>query len=348
MPERRFFFAALAALSLLPAFAAEWNDSKYGIPPLNRDRKEVISFFEKNVYGTRPDMKGFKSVIKVLETVDCKSCIRKKVSINTLTPLGEKTFVATAYFPKKEGKVPVWVMPGFNQPIRSFLKAHEGKMDRWPVDLITVSNHHATVTFENNHVLPDKDDVLSGIERAGDSWGAISTWALAASRVVDWLETVPEADMSKIAVIGLSRLGKTALWAGVLDERFALVCPTCSGLFGARCATVNVGGETIDRITKVFPHWFAPVCRERWKGNDTKLPFDQHWLLAAVSPRLLAVASAKEDMWACPSGEFTSFFLARNAWKDPSRCDYHIREGRHDLTRVNWRRFIEFAKRHGW
>jgi hypothetical protein len=338
----------LAVFFASSALAAEWNDSKYGLPPLNHNREEVLTFFATNVYGVRPDMKSFKSECKVIKTQDLKTCILKKVSINTLTPLGEKTFVATAYFPKKEGKVPVWVMPGFEEPIRTFMKAHEGVMSRWPVDLITLSNSYATVTFKNEDVLVDKADALSGIERASDSWGAISAWALAASRVVDWLETVPEADMSKIAIVGLSRLGKTALWAGAQDTRFSLVCPTCSGLFGVRCTTVNVGGETIERITRVFPHWFAPVCRERWSGMESKLPFDQHWLVAAVSPRLLAIGSAKEDMWACPTGEFTSFFLARNAWKDPTKCHYHIREGKHGLTREDWQNYIDFAKKHGW
>lgn len=330
------------------AVAEEWNDCKYGIAPLNRDRNAVLEFFTTNVYGARPDMTSFKPSYKVVENVDLKTCIRRRIKINTLTPLGETNFIATAYFPKKAGKVPVWVMPGFQTPIRQFLKAHEGAVGRWPVDYITLSNSHATVTFANRDVLNDSADVFKGVNRAPDSWGAISTWALAASRVVDYLETTEEADMSKIAVVGLSRLGKTALWAGALDTRFSLVCLNCSGLFGARCATVNVGGETIDRITKVFPHWFAPVCRERWAGKDRSLPFDQHWLLAAVSPRLLAVGSASEDYWASPSGEFTGFFLACNAWKDKSRCDYHLRKGKHDLKREDWQAYINFAQKHGW
>ena len=342
-------YITLCAFALFsPVCFGEWNDSKYGIPPLNTDRKAVLEFFTTNVYGVRPDMKDFKPSYEVVENLDLKTCIRRRIKINTLTPLGETNFIATAYFPKKAGKVPVWVMPGFQTPIRQFLQAHKGAVERWPVDYITLSNSHATVTFTNREVLNDTADVLKGVNRAPDSWGAISTWALAASRIVDYLETTEEADMSKIAIVGLSRLGKTALWAGALDTRFQLVCPNCSGLFGARCATVNVCGETIDRITRVFPHWFAPVCRERWCGKDRSLPFDQHWLLATISPRLLAVGSATEDWWACPSGEFTSFFLARNAWKDQSRCNYHIRKGGHELTREDWSAYIQFAKKHGW
>lgn len=140
------------------------------------------------------------------------------------------------------------------------------------------------------------------------------TWALAASRVADWLETEPLADTNRLAVIGLSRLGKTALWAGATDTRFSMVCPNCSGLFGARMATRNLGGETIDQITSKFPHWFAPQCREKWCGKDWELPFDQHWLLGAIAPRLLAVGSADLDWWACPSAEFCSWECSRGAF----------------------------------
>ena len=342
--------AVAAVVAMISAGAlADWTDAKCGIVPLNRDREEVIRFFSENVYGVRPEFKDFKPTAKVVETnyyADVNA-YRLTVLINTMTPIGEKSFKATAYFPKKEGKFPVFVMVGFSQPIRSFDKAHQGQMERWPVDLI-LKRGYGTVTFVNDDVLPDRADILNGITRPDNGWGAISTWALAASRVVDWLETEPQVDTDKLAVVGLSRLGKTCLWAGAADTRFAMVCPTCSGLLGARCATVNVHGETIDQITKNFPHWFAPKCRTRWLGKDRDLPFDQHWLLAAVAPRLLAVGSSKEDWWACPSGEFTGFFLARNNWQDPSRCNYHIRPGGHALTPVDWTIYMDFAAKHGW
>jgi len=341
-------FVALATTQLVRA--GEWYDSKCGIPPLNKDRDAVVKFFAENVYGVRPAFPNFKPKYELVKTLDCGNCIRKEVRLNTMTPLGETNFLAVAYFPKKSGKVPVWVMPGFyeeTQDIRNFAAAHKGRVTRWPVDLI-VSNGHATVMFMYRWVLNDEANVLDGVKRPANGWGAIDVWALACSRCADWLETQPEADPTKLAVVGLSRLGKTALWAGATDTRFALVAPTCSGLFGARCTTVTVYGETIDRITKVFPHWFAPQCRTRWCGKDRELPFDQHWLLASVAPRLLAVGSATEDWWASPSGELAAFFQARNAWQDPKRCDYHVRRGGHNLLREDWAKYIEFARKHGW
>ena len=120
-------YIALCAFALFsPVCFGEWNDSKYGIPPLNTDRKAVLEFFTTNVYGVRPDMKDFKPSYEVVENLDLKTCIRRRIKINTLTPLGETNFIATAYFPKKAGKVPVWVTPGFQTPIRQFLPASLG------------------------------------------------------------------------------------------------------------------------------------------------------------------------------------------------------------------------------
>ena len=338
----------LAAASAVAAVAAQGN----GVLPMNNDRDAVIKVFEENVYGVRPKFDGFvpKAEVVQVERIAEAGAIRKTVAINTMTPIGEATFKATAYFPEGKGAVPVFVMPGFHQSIREFDLAWKGKMSRWPVNLV-LSNGFGTVTFDYNDVLKDDAHVLDGIERAPNAWGAISTWALAVSRVADWLETEPLADKSRLAVVGLSRLGKTTLGAGATDTRFAMVCPTCSGLFGARMTTRNLGGETIDQITAKFPHWFTPQCRTKWCGKDWELPFDQHWLLGAVAPRLLAVGSAEDDWWACPSAEFCSWECSRGRFQE-LKCigntTYHVRHGGHGLTPVDWEEYIDFAKKHGW
>ena len=109
--------------------------------------------------------------------------------------------------------------------------------------------------------------------------------------------------------------------------------------------------ETIDQITAKFPHWFAPQCRAKWRGKDWELPFYQHWLLGAVAPRLLAVGSAEDDWWACPSAEFCSWECSRVAFqqlKCQDRTTYHVRHGGHDLTPEDWREYLDFAEKHGW
>ena len=310
-------------------------------PQLNKNRAEVLSFFAKNVYGKMPEA-SFVREAKVIKTekVPEFSATRKIVRINTLTPLGEKAFNAVCYFPDGFEKTPVFIYI-------SFRPSTETANSRWPIAEI-LARGASTVSFCYEDVLKDKADVLSGIERKDDSWGAISAWAFAASRVVDYLETESLADASKIAIVGHSRLGKTALWAGANDKRFAMTVANNSGCFGARLHSRNLYGESIERITNFFPHWFAPNAGKLWSGKDYSLPFDQHWLVAAVSPRLMAIGSALDDWWACPPGEMACWEYSAPAWKDRSCINYHVRPGEHELTSVAWKEYLDFAARNKW
>jgi len=248
---------------------------------------------------------------------------------------------------------------------------------RWPIEMM-LGRGYAMATAYYGDTFPDRPDgrATSALVSLGrpvsgdlpaDEPGAIATWAWQASRILDWLVTLPEIDPTKVAVVGHSRLGKVALWAGATDERFALVVSNESGCGGAALSRRNYG-ESVKRITTAFPHWFCPAFAT-FAGRETELPCDQHTLLAMTAPRPLSVASAIEDRWADPRGEFLAAVAAEPVWRLLGRdglgtealgggdwpkpdtsvgatIGYHVRSGRHDLLPYDWERFADHADRH--
>jgi beta-galactosidase len=240
---------------------------------------------------------------------------------------------------------------------------------KWQVEE-AIAHGYATATIYCGDLCPDRPDGLKeGIngwltktgasDRAPDAWGAIGIWAWGLSRALDYLETDSDIDARRVTVHGHSRLGKAALWAGAQDERFAAVISNESGCGGAALSK-RIHGESVGSINAAFPHWFALNFRQ-YGNREASLPIDQHELLALIAPRPLYVASAEEDDWADPRGEFLAVKAAEPVYRllgvaglgmddVPSvnhpvgaNLRYHVRTGRHNLLGYDWACYFDFA-----
>jgi len=364
-------------------------------------RPHQFKLLEKYVYGRKLPPVPVAVVGEVERAeVDLGSTkgVRLQAQLRLGTAVDAPTTSVLLYLPKTTKKVPVflklnfrgnqaesddpgvWLPTGWVPAETRFegivdnraTDASRGALQRrFPVASM-VGRGYGMATAYCGDFFPDRPDgrpqsVLASLGRPvsgelpKDEPGAIGAWAWGLSRILDWLVTLPEVDARKVIVVGHSRLGKTALWAGACDERFAMVVSNDSGCGGAALSRRNFG-ETLSVITKRFPHWFCPMLAE-YAGREIELPCDQHALLAMAAPRPLYVASAEEDRWADPRGEFLAAVAAGRAWKlygltglgtemmppinTPigETIGYHIRNGSHDLLPSDWTQFADFADR---
>lgn len=325
-----------------------------------RRREELKDILQKEVYGILPpkpthmqvEPKGEEDVRFLAGFATCRElCFHCEIEGK------DATFTATQIMPKGEGKFPVFVCVNFGTDIvHKYLPLEE-----------IIHRGYGIFVIKYQDVAKDSADFRFGMakhlcknRRALSAPGKIAMWAWAAMRVMDYIPSCKNVDSEQVAVIGHSRLGKTALFCGAMDERFRYVISNDSGCTGAALSRQKEG-ESIAQITDRFPYWFCPRYL-RYAGKENELPFDQHFLLSLIAPRHLLVGSAEDDRWAGPENEFLCTVAAneayalygmrglvhQNAYPAPDTdlaegdCLYHYRRGEHYLSRLDWNAYMDF------
>lgn len=362
--------------------AKTWRDKR---------RPELLRAFAANVYGITPDLKTAPKS-EVTATVPNwldGLATRKEVTLHLFPEPGSPRIDLLLFIPNGAVKpVPAFLSLTYGnqgvhadpaiKPSRDTKSKPGEQARRWPLEQI-LRRGYALAVFAGADVEQDKHGSgtsgkpgawRQGIrgyalkkagreDRAEDDWGTLGAWAWGLSRALDYLETTPEINAAKVAVIGHSRTGKTALWAAAQDERFAMAISNDSGAGGAALAR-RIFGEAVTHSPEI---WFCRNYRQ-FARNEAALPVDQHELLGLIAPRPVYVASATEDRWADPKGEFLSALHAGPVYRllglpglgveempGPDKpvgetVGYHLRTGEHDITGWDWQQYLDFADRH--
>lgn len=242
------------------------------------------------------------------------------------------------------------------------------QFDDWAIDQ-TIARGYAIVAFHTADVDIDRPDVYEGIHQHFPKTtpnprnrGTLAAWAWGIHRVVDYLYENPDIDKRRIAVVGHSRRGKTALLAAAFDERIALVIPHQSGSGGTSLWRGDIK-ETVEVATKGSSHWSNGRFKEFSKQVE-RLPFDQHCLIALVAPRPVLCTTAVEDPFAFPKEEFRGMQAADPVYRflgaggldaktmpplgtlSDGTLGFYVRPGAHSMTRDDWKVFLDFADKH--
>ena len=358
-------------------------------------RPQILSLYSQYVYGKMPGKpKGMHAVVhRLSDTVLNGKAICKQITVYFTPGTDGPSMDVLLYLPKASQK-PVQVFTGLNFygnqtvtddpeiPVTTrWVMNHDQQItgnkatgqtrglqkNRWQVEML-INAGYGLATVYYGDVEPDFDSgwkegvrgkLATSLGIRPEEWSAMGAWAWGLSRLLDYLETEPAVDAEKVIITGHSRLGKAALWAAANDRRFAAVVSNNSGEGGAALFRRNFG-ETVQRINTAFPHWFVPAFKA-FNGRPDALPVDQHMLLSMVAPRPLYVASAQDDVWADPKGEFLAASYTAPVYRLYNKAAlnnsdmpavnqpvgffvrYHIRTGRHDITAYDWEQYIRFA-----
>ena len=360
-------------------------------------RDEILTLFKQQMYGAVPEFDYDVSYsINTLTSPNPKEYTQEEVNITIGNSKNSVTLSMLLTMPTKaNGPVPVFLGLNFrgNQATtmnpevavtnnyvignsrpgiednRASEESRGSAASRWQLEQV-IKSGFGVATIHCGDIDPDFDDgfkngvhALLSARPEADQWGTVAAWAWGLSKGLDYLLTDRRVDGNKVAAIGHSRLGKAALWAGATDQRFALVISNDSGCGGAALSRRRIG-ETVEAINTRFPHWFCKNFHQ-YNNNEDQLPIDQHMLISLIAPRPVYVASAQDDQWADPKGEYLSLYHSGPVYQlygveiiesqelpavdqpvEIGMQGYHIRTGKHDINSYDWQQYLNFASSH--
>lgn len=330
-------------------------------------RQEMLQLLRKYSYGHTPDV---AVTVKAEHTekglYHCAGkCVEEFVTLTYETEYGTGRFPIQIFTPTAIEKPPVFLHIAFGLAPHRYI----------PVEEI-IDAGYALVAVDYQDMVNDNHfgDFSGGIaehfgttdKRAEEEWGKIGMWAWGASRVLDYLISErTNLDTEKVALIGHSRLGKTALWCAAQDERFAAVISNDSGYGGAASSKHGTGERVTDFIRAGSWDWYCENFKKFTGDLEDEKPYDQSFLLALIAPRYLLVGSAEQDPGADPTAEFLTTLHASCAWEllgkqglvaeempqapacfDDGNVHYHLRKGLHYLSGEDWAAYIRFLDKH--
>jgi hypothetical protein len=333
-------------------------------------RPEILNLFENHVYGQVPkdfdDIK-FKVINRDKKAMTGNATL-KEVAITVTRNNKSVTMNLLMFTPNKVKKpVPMFLVIN-HRGIKTMDVTRQNKDGFWPAEQVIEAGYGIS-GFDVIDVSPDDkvkftegilDQLYPEQLEMDNGMRALGAWGWGAARAIDYFEKDKSVDATKINSVGHSRGGKSSLWCGAQDKRVAITISNESGNSGAALSRRNFG-ETVDRITTNFPYWFCPNYRQ-YPNNEDNLPVDQHMLIALIAPRAVYVASADEDLWADPKGQYLALKEAQLVFKlygietnlpeempevnqqiIRSHAGFHNRKGKHNMTPYDWQQFIRFA-----
>lgn len=329
--------------------------------PSLESREIMVETLCREEYGflpPAPTSLTFTVEEKCIPNFCAGNALANKVTANCVVNGKEFSFPFITVIPVKEGKHPFFIHINFRPDVP----------DRYMPTEELIDNGFGVLSFCYKDVTSDDNDFTNGLagvlfekgKRNPQDAGKIAMWAWAAQRVMDYAVTLPSLDAENAVVCGHSRLGKTALFTSATDTRFKFAYSNNSGCSGDALSR-GTTGETVEQIVDRFPFWFCENYK-KYVNNEGAMPFDQHWLVGAISPRYVCVGSASEDWWADNTSQFLTCVAASPSFEKGFICNdelpqiddtffegnigYHKRAGLHYFSRKDWNRLIEFVNMH--